>query len=202
MSVSDRKDFYLYVKEHLSMIILAGGNSLRMGTDKADLIYRGQTFLNIQIEKGKQLGIRDIIVSGYRGTHCGERVVMDRVGGRGPLGGLETCLRQAAHEKCLVLSVDVPLISAAELQGLIRCNLEHKEQITILQHEGGQEPLIGIYSAELADVIEERLNCGWGSVFRFLEAQGYGIYQSEGEKSQYWNINEAKIYQSILKEDF
>ena len=47
-------------KDSLSMIILAGGLSRRMGTDKSDLRYRDQTFLDIQIEKGRKLGIEDI----------------------------------------------------------------------------------------------------------------------------------------------
>ena len=34
-----------------------------MGVDKADLKYKGKTFLQIQIEKGKQLGIEEILVS-------------------------------------------------------------------------------------------------------------------------------------------
>ena len=57
------------------MIILAGGLSRRMGTDKSDLLYRDQTFLNIQIEKGRKLGIEDILVSGYRGLKCQVPVV-------------------------------------------------------------------------------------------------------------------------------
>ena len=93
-----------------SMIILAGGKSLRMGTDKADLILGEKTFLQIQIEKEKQLGIEDIQVSGYRGTQCTCPVTPDRIPGKGPLGGLEICLRRAKWEKCLVLSVDVPLV--------------------------------------------------------------------------------------------
>ena len=50
-----------------SMIVLAGGKSSRMGRDKSDLLLGMDTFLNVQIRKGTELGIRDILVSGYRG---------------------------------------------------------------------------------------------------------------------------------------
>ena len=42
----------------IALVILAGGKSSRMGREKSDLILNGNTFLEIQIEKGKQLGIK------------------------------------------------------------------------------------------------------------------------------------------------
>ena len=45
----------------IALVILAGGKSSRMGREKSDLILNGNTFLEIQIEKGKQLGIKKII---------------------------------------------------------------------------------------------------------------------------------------------
>ena len=47
-------------KKEISMIILAGGASSRMGRDKSDLTIDGKTFLEMQIEKGEKLGISDI----------------------------------------------------------------------------------------------------------------------------------------------
>lgn len=190
----------------LSMVILAGGYSSRMGTEKSDLMYHGQTFLDIQITKGIQLGISDILVSGYRGSHCSRRVVMDRIGGRGPLGGLEASLREASHERCLVLSVDTPLVTVQELQRLIykdRENVENSEsscRATILRHGEKQEPLIGIYPARLADEMEAALEMGRGSVFGFLKSQKYGIYLSRGGESQFRNINDKGDYWRLLRD--
>ena len=42
-------------KKEISMIILAGGASSRMGRDKSDLTIDGKTFLEMQIEKGEKL---------------------------------------------------------------------------------------------------------------------------------------------------
>ena len=186
------------MKRDISMIVMAGGRSSRMGRDKSDLIYRNQTFLNIQLQKGRRLGIQDILVSGYRGNHCGERVVMDRLEGRGPLGGLEACLRLASHDRCLVLSVDTPLVSILELEKLIEADEGNGYPITILQHEEKQEPLVGIYETGLADAMAETLTRGKGSVFAFLRKTGYGVYVSRGEESQFENINEQADYQELL----
>ncbi|MDO5408705.1 MAG: molybdopterin-guanine dinucleotide biosynthesis protein B [Eubacteriales bacterium] len=141
-----------FARTKLSMIVLAGGRSSRMGSDKADLPYESRTFLWHQIEKGRKLGIEDILVSGYRGTQelgsgmpdCGiseyggsgrrnsgsgnpgsrilendVRVIADRYKECGPLGGLEASLRSAVHDYCLVLAVDVPLVSVEELGRMI-----------------------------------------------------------------------------------
>ena len=56
-------------KKEISMIILAGGASSRMGRDKSDLTIDGKTFLEMQIEKGEKLGISDILLSGYHGVN-------------------------------------------------------------------------------------------------------------------------------------
>ena len=55
-----------------TLVVLAGGASSHMGREKSDLPLDGQTFLEIQIGKGCQLGAKQILISGYRGTHCGE----------------------------------------------------------------------------------------------------------------------------------
>lgn len=108
-------------KKEISMIILAGGASSRMGRDKSDLTIDGKTFLEMQIEKGEKLGISDILLSGYHGENRYKYpIIPDRFPGKGPLGGLEACFRKAKNPYCLVLGVDVPLVPAEELAALIR----------------------------------------------------------------------------------
>ena len=47
-------------KKEISMIILAGGASSRMGRDKSDLTIDGKTFLEMQIEKGAIMARKNI----------------------------------------------------------------------------------------------------------------------------------------------
>lgn len=179
------------------MIILAGGKSQRMGTDKADLKYRGRTFLEIQIEKGCALGITDILVSGYRGKDCSAKVIPDRLVQKGPLGGLEACLREAKHERSLVLSVDVPLVPEEELKKLIRCNEKQKERITILKHGEKEQPLIGVYHRSVADEMCREIEDAKGSVFAFLNRIGYQVYETSEKEVCFQNINDMEMYLKI-----
>ena len=153
------------IMQKISMIILAGGASRRMGCDKSDLMIDGKTFLEMQIEKGEKLGISDIILSGYHGEKKYKYpVVTDRIPGKGPLGGLEACLRRAENPHCLVLGVDVPLVPVQELSALISTVNRAKSDAVILRHSGHEEPLMGIYRTDLADSMLEEITLRKGSV--------------------------------------
>lgn len=180
-----------------SMIILAGGKSSRMGRDKADLCLDGKTFLQIQIEKGRLLGIRDIQVSGYQGKACPLPVTPDRVSGKGPLGGLETCLRLAEEERCLVLSVDAPLVPVKELEGLLRASLETEAPVTVLRQGEREQPLVAVYRRSLADAMLEEITERKGSVFALLNRVGYGVYVCADSRIAA-NVNTPEAYQSLL----
>ncbi len=91
-----------------------------MGTDKADLVYQGNTFLEIQLKKAAALKIPDVVISGYRGSrHLDCPILPDAQPERGPLGGLSTCLGAVRNEWALVLAVDAPLVPVTELEKLI-----------------------------------------------------------------------------------
>lgn len=193
---------YWFIETRLSMVVLAGGKSSRMGKDKSDLLYEGQTFLQRQIDKGKALGIADIFVSGYQGMMCTERIVKDRYPQKGPLGGLEATFREVKTPFCLVMTVDVPLVTVEVLRGLVRefrrawmygsakaaCVLKHGERI---------EPLLGIYRVNLADAIETEIVEGKGRVFCFLEKIGYDVSESYTPEAVFENINRLEDYQKM-----
>jgi len=102
-------------------LVLAGGCSSRMGTDKAELEWRpGQSLLARAIELAEAAGCARVIVSGDRPGHdC----VPDRRPGRGPLAGLEAVLDARAAELnsglLLVLPLDMPLLQPATLRELL-----------------------------------------------------------------------------------
>lgn len=189
----------MFLDEEFSMIVLAGGKSSRMGMDKADLYIGDRTFLQIQIEKGKCLGIEDIQVSGYHGTNCDIPVTQDRIPGKGPLGGLEICLRRAKNEKCLVLGVDIPLVPVSELKRLLRASAGSDAMAMILKQGGREQPLIAVYSRSLADAMLEEITCGKGSVFAFLNRIGYCVYESDAGEESMVNVNSPDVYEEIRK---
>lgn len=97
-------------KKEISMIILAGGASSRMGRDKSDLTIDGKTFLEMQIEKGKSLESVIFFCLAIMVKIDINIPLYQTASRKGPLGGLEACFRKAKNPYCLVLGVDVPLV--------------------------------------------------------------------------------------------
>lgn len=189
------------MNNNLSMVILAGGKSSRMGTDKCDLLYKDKTFLEIQIEKGRALGIDDIMVSGYKGKRCEIPVIKDRFQEKGPLGGLEACFRHAKHDKVLVLCVDVPLVPVEALKELIALAEQHEGEPVIVKHGERYEPMMGIFPVTMADEMVQEIENGKGQMFAILRKKGYHLYETTYPDELFQNVNNPEAYQKLKDEE-
>lgn len=99
-------------------IVLAGGLSTRMGTNKALLSLQGDTMLNRARRVLQSLEIDSCWISGdYPDLPC----IPDRFSALGPIGGIYSCARQlqGKSDYLLVLPVDMPYITEQELQPLL-----------------------------------------------------------------------------------
>lgn len=188
-----------FIRTELSMIVLAGGKSRRMGRDKADLPYGETTFLEHQIAKGRALGITDILVSGYRGEKCSARVVKDIHIERGPLDGLASTLPQIKNEHCLVLSVDMPHVPLGVLRKLISHSRGSDCAVTILRHGTKFEPLVGVYDCTVAATAEQLLKQGRGAVMSLLDEVGYEEYICPEDETAFQNVNTMDDYEAMRK---
>lgn len=182
-----------------SAVILAGGKSSRMGVDKADLYILGKTFLEIQIDKLKRIGIDEIIVSGYKGRKCDVTIIKDELKDKGPLGGLYTCMKYMKNSKCLVIPVDVPFIPVNELKNLLIRNAVSDRAVTLLRHNDQIEPLIGVYSKDMAEKIKSAVIMKEYSAMRFIEQNGFDVYDSKENDELFRNINFYKEYLKIKR---
>lgn len=111
----------------LSVAVLCGGQSRRMGRDKALLSIRpgDPPLLALVIERARPLSDDVFLVGVSRpGYECfGLPLIEDEHPGVGPLGGIATALAHAAHPDCLVVACDMPFLNSrvlAYLAGLPR----------------------------------------------------------------------------------
>lgn len=105
-----------------SAILLAGGQSSRMGTDKALLKLSNsplpQTLLERTYECLQHAGLEDIHVS--RNSASKDFItIADYFQQRGPLAGIEACLPHCRYRRVLVVPVDQPRLSVALLHQLL-----------------------------------------------------------------------------------
>lgn len=191
--------------ENYSLLLLAGGKSRRMGTDKAELVYAGKSFLENSIEKAKMLGIDQIYLCGQREAQHGVHIAEDIYPGMGPMAGLHAGMKKMKTAFCLVLPVDVPQIPRELLNELLEYHeknaamfLEEQKPL-VIKHQEMLEPLIGIYPTAMADVIEGRILEQQLSVHRMLKHSGCECYETEIPEWQIANINPREEYGKLLK---
>lgn len=95
--------------------MLAGGQSSRMGRDKASLLWGGQTLLERARSQLSAAGAHRVVICGRAGMQDG---VADAQGGQGPLSALAQLSSHLEDGIHLIVPVDMPLLSVALLQHL------------------------------------------------------------------------------------
>ena len=103
-----------------SAIVLCGGQSSRMGRDKATLAFGNETLL-ARVVRTARMVVDDVVVVGESDAAWpdGVRVVRDPVEGLGPLAGLATGLSVVYADRALLLACDMPLLVPAVLRRLV-----------------------------------------------------------------------------------
>jgi len=132
-------------KKHITGIILAGGKSSRMGSDKGLLLLKNKPFI-LHIIEALQPLVNDIIIVSNNTDYdvFNLKRVNDLIENTGPLAGVYTGLHYSNTENNLVLSCDVPLINTEILEKLTK-NVEKNIDVIQLESNGKTIPLIAIY---------------------------------------------------------
>ena len=129
------------------MAILAGGRARRFGgRDKSAILIGGRAILDRQIAEA-MLVTDDVMLVGAVPGHDGGisvRPVQDRVGGRGPLAGVDAALAAARDEYVAVIACDMPFVSAALLAFML--DRVGGWDAVVPRTERGYHPLCAVYA--------------------------------------------------------
>lgn len=143
---------------NFSAVILAGGQSSRMGRDKAWLEIGGETLLARQIKLVRAAGATEVFISGRAErdySTFGPPVLTDNFPHCGPLAGIESALRICRGPLLLGLAVDMPHLTVALLQQLqTQCRAGRG---IIPRWSGRLEPLAAFYPPAAARLATELL---------------------------------------------
>jgi len=136
-------------------LILAGGASKRMQRDKAALKYLGRT----QLERAFELASRhvDKVFVSVRTdqisdpTRAPRPMIVDLGEGEGPIVGIRSALAAYPEAAWLVLACDLPFLSDAAIEGLLR-RRDPNSLATAYKsaHDGLPEPLCAIWEPAAA----------------------------------------------------
>jgi molybdopterin-guanine dinucleotide biosynthesis protein A len=141
-------------------VVMAGGKSSRMGTDKAMLYFDGQKMIERTLCVLKEVfHLRPLIVTNtpelYEGLEAD--VVTDIIKDSGPLAGIHTALSLAGTPYIFVVACDMPLLSAPFIK-VVLSELDDNDVVIPFESETKNHPLHAIYSARCLPYIEKCLN--------------------------------------------
>lgn len=143
-------------------LVLAGGKSTRLGTDKVCLWYSGKIMLMRMLDlAGHFCG--EVYVSGRNPEEFEINApwLADDIPGIGPMGGILTCLRRL-NAPLLVLACDLPLLDIATVHTLVRAHAKAPAatvMTTFRQQETGYiESLVSIYTPAAIPLFEDSIS--------------------------------------------
>jgi len=159
-------------------LILAGGHSRRMGTDKAQLrLSDGRTLLERQVALLRQSGVDDVVVSRRRGqtpVSVPAHMLWDASPDSGPLAGIATAMTAMRGGILVVIPVDMPHLSTDVIRQLMRLSSSGRG---VVPHRGRTiECLVGVYPQTLSNIASARVASGCLRVREFAAiAEGMGL---------------------------
>jgi molybdenum cofactor guanylyltransferase len=146
--------------EPVSVFILAGGKSTRMGWDKAFLELAGKPLIAHSLQLARTVS-GDVKIVGDPETFAAfGLVVSDLYLDRGPLGGIHAALAASSTDWNLILGVDLPFIKAEFLKYVVSEAQSSGAVVTVPSTSHYLEPLCAVYRTEFRVTAERALSAG------------------------------------------
>jgi len=192
------------MRSGVSLVILAGGLSSRMGRDKAALPAGDGTLIEHLARRLAPVVDETIVAGGSGwGNLPGVRTVDDRYAGLGPLAGIHAGLRAARYQFVWVVGCDLP--DADPGMAALLTGLAGDYDAVVPQIDGEPQGVCALYDRALATRIEELLAAGERRVKMLLAASNVRYVTPDElrvvdpELRSFRNINTPADYQAWLK---
>jgi len=137
-------------------LILAGGNSKRMGQDKANLPLNGQTLLQHVVATMQQIFPEVIVSVRQPRPESDMPQVCDDPAHTGPLAGLAAGLERATTPWVFAVACDMPFVTPAVIERLAQCRNDCQAVVPLVH--GHPQPLAAFYARSCLDEIHGLLN--------------------------------------------
>lgn len=140
-------------------VILAGGKSTRMGYNKALALLNGKPLIEFVLENLEEVTQSVMLSVGSDSfEYKGALVVPDLYPDLGPLGGIYSALKFSRTNLNLILSCDMPLVSASFLALLANEARQHQAAVTLpVDKDGYWQPLCAVYRKDALSALHEAL---------------------------------------------
>jgi len=192
----------------LTIAIQAGGESLRMGQDKALLPFLGTPMIARVIERLAPIADEMLVTTNHPDEYrfLGVPLFTDLIPGRGALGGLYTALSAASHPLVAVVACDMPFINPDLVAFQSDLLLQADADISIPRLDEGLEPLHAIYRRQSClPHVSKALDSGkwrvdaWFEQVNVHEIPKYELLRADPQLLSFWNVNTPEDLQAAIQ---
>jgi molybdopterin-guanine dinucleotide biosynthesis protein A len=166
-------------------LVLAGGHSMRMGTDKGLLIYNGKPQREFLFELLKEF-CHQVYTSCRKDQQIPEMLnpLPDRFEIAGPMNGVLSAFSHRPDASWLTIAVDMPYVSRDNLQLLVNARDQKKIATCFYNPETQQpEPLLTLWESEAYPLLLEFTEKGNVSPREFLKTHHVNLIQPPDDKT-------------------
>lgn len=182
----------------LKGLVLAGGKSLRMGTDKGLLSYHGIPQRDYSLQLLESAGLETYLSVRTDGEVIVQKTISDAFLGLGPFGAICSAFMYNPNKAYLVLATDLPFVNK-ELIELLVSKRNSKKIATAIKGKGKEfmEPLIAIWEPKSYPVLLSYLSQGYSCPRKVLINSEVEIVEVEDHFIQ--NINTPEDFEQAKK---
>jgi molybdopterin-guanine dinucleotide biosynthesis protein A len=175
-------------------VILAGGQSRRMGSPKHDLAFGNKTLLDYAYERlARQC---DAVIINVQQNLLGYTVVQDIFDGSlGPLAGLHGAMvwaKDQGYSHIATIAVDTPFFPTDYVARLKKnCDVP----IVLAGSKGRSHPTCGLWCVNLGDDLAKALQSGDRRVMAWVQTHEHRVETFEtGSVDPFFNVNTPEDY--------
>ena len=182
----------------LTVVSQAGGQSSRMGEDKALKPFLGKPLIQRVIDGLTPIADELIVTTNRPADYefLNQRLVADLKPGRGALGGLYTAIASASHPFVAVAACDMPFASKRFFENAHRLLVKEEADVVIAKTDEGYEPLHALYRRETClPAIEAAIAADlWKVIAWFPQVKVRTLFPNEVKTLDpsglcFWNVN-------------
>jgi molybdopterin-guanine dinucleotide biosynthesis protein A len=194
------KSHVLRLMEHetpkLNGLVLVGGKSIRMGVDKAQLVYHGIPQSDFSVQLLEKKGLQTFVSVRESQKIEKHKTITDVFLGLGPFGAICSAFRKNPNEAYLVLATDLPYVSDEVIDMLI-LQRNPKKIATAIKGKSSKfmEPLIAIWEPKSYPVLLSYLAQGYSCPRKILINSDVELIEVEDTLIR--NVNTREEFEAV-----
>jgi molybdopterin-guanine dinucleotide biosynthesis protein A len=188
----------VYNQPMLTIVVQAGGESRRMGEDKALRPFLGKPLIQRVLDRVQPLADELLVTTNSPENYGFLKLplIPDILPGRGALGGLYTALQAAQHDLVAIIACDMPFVSQKLIAAQRDWLSDPALDAAIPRTQGGTEPFHAVYRrATCLSAIQTAIEAdkwrvdAWFSQVKIRWVLADEVAQYDPQQLAFWNVN-------------